>query len=90
MSGMRQTVVGTGNMNSVGYWASCGGYGKHEQCRVWDKLWRVRETRTVSGTGQTVAGTGNMNSVGNETDCGGYGKHEQCRVRDKLWHVRET
>ena len=59
VSGMRQSVEGMGNMNSVGYGINCGGYGKHEQClygtscggygkheqsRVWDKLWRVRET----------------------------------------------
>ena len=30
MSGMGQTVVGTGNINSVGYGTNCGGYGKHE------------------------------------------------------------
>ena len=44
MSGMGQTVAGTGNMNSVGYGTNCGGYGKHEQCQVWDKLSRVRKT----------------------------------------------
>ena len=37
-------MAGTGNMNSLGYGTNCGGYGKKEQCRVWDKLLRVRET----------------------------------------------
>ena len=44
MSGMGQTVAGTKNMSSVGYGTNSGGYGKHKQCRVRDKLWRVRET----------------------------------------------
>ena len=44
MSGIGQAVAGTGNMNSVGYGTNCGGYVKHEQCRVWDKQWWVRET----------------------------------------------
>ena len=37
-------MAGTGNMSSVGYGTNCDGYGKKEQCRVWDKLLRVRET----------------------------------------------